>query len=101
MRTGRKEEVAARDEMLGGNLLADEKAVQFDFPKLRDKVDSIIDRWFTDLWLLISGEELDASSFALHKDGQAFAMVLGGQMHLLESRFSALNTLRSVGLDMA
>lgn len=101
MRTGRKEEIMAKDEMLGSGLLAEDKAMPFEFPKLREKVDSIIDQWFTDMWLLLSGEELNASSLELPKDGHAFAMICGGQLHLLESRFSAMNRLRSVGLDMS
>lgn len=100
-RTGRKEEVLSQGELLGNSLLADDGEFHLETPKLREKVDSIVDQWLTDLWLLLSGEELNGLTFETQKDGRAFAMVCDGQMRLLESRFAAINRLRSVGLDMA
>jgi hypothetical protein len=99
-RTGTKE-MAAMEKLLGNSLSTDERPPQLEPPVVPNKIDSIIHQWFTDLWLLISGEEIDdEEALAIKKDGQAFAMVCGGQMRLLGSRVSALDALRSVGVEM-
>ncbi len=74
----------------------------FEFPGLRAQVDEIIDRGFSDMWLLLDGEEF-ARDFAsgIWRDGRAFAMVTGDQISLLSSKFSAINALLSVGVTMS
>jgi len=102
VRTETEDKLAAVEEVLSNRLSMDDAAPQLELPKLRDKVDSIIHEWFTDMWLLISGEEMeDESSFEIEKDGHALAMICGGQMRLLGSKVSALHKLRSVGVEMS
>jgi hypothetical protein len=73
----------------------------FEFSILRAKVDEIIDRGFSDMWLLLDGEEIERDfANGLWRDGRAFAMVTGDQISLLSSKFSALNALLSVGVSM-
>ena len=72
-----------------------------EFTGLRAQVDELIDRGFSDMWLLIDGEEFERDfASGIWRDGQPFAMVTGGQVNLLGSRFSALNALLSVGVSM-
>ncbi|MBS1812801.1 MAG: hypothetical protein JST84_31835 [Acidobacteria bacterium] len=74
---------------------------QFEFSPLRAKVDEIIDRGFSDMWLLLDGEEFDRDvSKGIWRDGRAFAMVVGDQVCLLGPKFSAINALLSVGVSM-
>lgn len=75
---------------------------QFEFSGLRAQVDEIIDRGFSDMWLLLDGEEMERDfASGIWRDGRAFAMVTGDQISLLGSRFSALNALLSVGVSMS
>ncbi len=74
----------------------------FEFSGLRAQVDEIIDRGFSDMWLLLDGEEMERDfASGIWRDGRAFAMVTGDQISLLGSRFSALNALLSVGVSMS
>ena len=74
---------------------------QFEFSHLRAKVDEIIDRGFNDMWLLLDGEEFERDfAKGVWRDGRAFAMVIGDQVHLLSPKFSAINALLSVGVCM-
>jgi hypothetical protein len=74
----------------------------YEFSGLRAQVDEIIDRGFSDMWLLLDGEEF-ARDFAsgIWRDGRPFAMVTGDQISLLSSKFSAINALLSVGVSMS
>lgn len=75
---------------------------QFEFSGLRAQVDEIIDRGFSDMWLLLDGEEFDRDfASGIWRDGRAFAMVTGDQISLLSSKFSAINALLSVGVSMS
>lgn len=71
-------------------------------PQLQEKVNSIIHEWLSDLWLMLTGEELEETeSRQTPRDGRAFAMVCDGTIHLLGSRPSALRALQSVGIEMS
>ncbi len=75
---------------------------QFEFAGLRAQVDEIIDRSFSDMWLLLDGEEIERDfANGIWRDGRAIAMVTGDQISLLGSRFSAINALLSVGVSMS
>lgn len=73
----------------------------FEFTGLRAQVDEMIDRGFSDMWLLLDGEEIERDfTNGLWRDGRAFAMVMKDQICLLSSKFSAINALLSVGVSM-
>lgn len=75
---------------------------QIEFTGLRAQVDELIDRGFSDMWLLLDGEEIDRDfAQGIWRDGRAFAMVTGDQISLLGPKFSALNALLSVGVTMS
>ena len=102
IRIGREEDMVALDAVVGNRLSLDDNSPQLESLRLRDKVDSIIEQWLVDLWLLLSGEELgSASPFVMERDGHALAMVCGDQLRLLGSKLSAFNAPRSVGIEMA
>jgi hypothetical protein len=70
--------------------------------QLRERVNLIIHEGFTDMWLLLTGEELDdLEGFNHTSEGRPMAMFWGGQMRILTSRFSALGALRDLGIDMS
>jgi hypothetical protein len=74
----------------------------FEFSGLRAQVEELIDRGFSDMWLLLDGEEIERDfASGMWRDGRAFAMVTGDQISLLSSKFSALNALLSVGVSMS
>jgi hypothetical protein len=74
----------------------------YEFSGLRAQVDEIIDRGFSDMWLLLDGEEFERDfASGIWRDGRAFAMVTGNQISLLSSKFSAINALLSVGVSMS
>ena len=99
--TNGKEEVEAMSEGSGSRLPLDGQSPRLKRPALQDKVDSIIEHWLTDMWLLITGEELgEIPLCALERDGHACAMVCGGQLRLLDSKLSVLKALGSVGIKM-
>ncbi|HWQ35632.1 MAG TPA: hypothetical protein VNQ79_22490 [Blastocatellia bacterium] len=101
VRLERNEEMIAAVETVSSNLSTDSGQLLPPLPELREEVDSLIEQGFTDLWLLLAGEGLGAVPYKRNHDGQPFAMVFGGQIHLLESKFFALDALRSVGLDLS
>lgn len=66
-----------------------------------EKVNSLIHDNLTDMWLLLSGEKLDARSIAYSTwTGHPIAMNFGGQVHILEGRLEALEKLRVLGIEM-
>lgn len=74
----------------------------FEFSGLRAQVDEIIDRGFSDMWLLLDGEEFERDfASGIWRDGRPFAMVTGNQISLLSPKFSAINALLSVGVTMS
>ena len=99
IRPGNNREMLELASASSAEVSSDDRAPQLEEPKVQGKVDAVIHEWFTDLWLLITGEEMrDDVPFRIKKDGRAFAMLCGGQLRLLESKPSALNALHSVGV---
>jgi hypothetical protein len=73
----------------------------YEFSGLRAQVEEVIDRGFSDLWLLLDGEEIERDfASGIWRDGRPFAMVTGDQISLLGPKFSAINALLSVGVSM-
>jgi len=102
MLTTNYEEVMPVNSTVEPTLLADPPVVQLPLPQLQARVNSLIHEHLTDMWLLVTGEELkDHSAGAKRYDGKAFAMVCDGQMRLLESRPFTLDALRAVGIEMS
>ena len=99
IRPGKNREMLELASASSTDVASDDRAPQFEEPKVQGKVDAVIHEWFTDLWLLITGEEMsDEAPFMAKRDGRAFAMLCGGQLRLLESKPSALDALHSVGV---
>ena len=68
----------------------------------QDRINNIIHEGLTDLWLLLTGEELsDEVVSVLDLDGHPFAMICAGEVRLMGSRRTALKTLRSCGIEMS
>ncbi len=99
IRPGNNQEMLELASAARADVSSDDRAPQFESPKIQGKVDAVIHEWFTDLWLLIAGEEMrDEAPLRTERDGRAFAMLCDGQLRLLESKPSALNALYSVGV---
>ncbi|HZS07811.1 MAG TPA: hypothetical protein VFD58_23455 [Blastocatellia bacterium] len=101
IRLERNEEAAKPVEVVGNGLSTNDGQLLPKVPELREEVDSIIEQGLTDLWLLLAGEGLNTQPYLKNHDGQAFAIICGGQVHLLSPKLFALDALRSVGLDLA
>ncbi len=101
VRTERNEEMTTAIEVVGSNPVTCDDHLLPRTLELREEVDSIIEQGMTDLWLLLAGEGLGARPWRMNHDGQAFAMVFDGQMHLLGAKPLAMDVLRSVGLDLS
>ncbi|MBO0798624.1 MAG: hypothetical protein J2P31_07355, partial [Blastocatellia bacterium] len=83
------------------NLPMDDQTVPLN-PLLQQKVNSIIHEWLTDMWLLTTGEELEGNiNGSTTHNGRPLAVVCDGQMKLMESKVTALDALRSVGIEMS
>lgn len=101
-----KQETNNQIPILHHDLNADQPIVlpaikPFEFTGLRAQVDEMIDRGFSDMWLLLDGEEIERDFMnGIWRDGRAFAMVMEDQVCLLSSKFSAINALLSVGVTM-
>jgi hypothetical protein len=68
----------------------------------RDRINNIIHEGLTDLWLLLTGEELTGEAVPVFElDGHPFAMICAGEVRLMGSRRTALKTLRSCGIEMS
>jgi hypothetical protein len=68
----------------------------------QDRINNIIHEGLTDLWLLLTGEELTGETVsAFDLDGHPFAMICSGEVRLMGSRRTALKTLRSCGIEMS
>jgi hypothetical protein len=96
------EEVIAVNNAKSDDLAIEDKAVSVEHPELQEKINLVIHEWLTDMWLLTTGEQLNADS-TLHKkhNGRPLAIVCDGQMKLTESKPSTLNALRAVGIEMS
>ena len=102
MLTTNSDEMLAVNQAIEPNLLPDTPVLPLVQPQLQARVNSLIHENLTDMWLLITGEEVKEDPLASKQfDGKPFAMVCGGQMRLLESRPFALDALRAVGIEMS
>lgn len=73
-----------------------------ELPRPQRNVNLIIHEWLTDMWLLTTGEEVEADYFfSSTHHGRPLALVCDGQMRLLGSRSITLDALREVGIEMS
>jgi hypothetical protein len=80
----------------------DKRAVAIDRPNQQEKVNLIIHEWFTDIWLLATGEQIDVDAIPGRKvNGRPLAIFCDGQMRLMESRPCTLDALRAIGIEMS
>lgn len=100
--TAGTEEVIAVNNAKRNDLAIEENAVSVECPDLQEKVNLVIHEWLTDMWLLTTGERIDADSTPRKKhNGRPLAIVCDGQMKLTESKPSTLSALRAVGIEMS
>lgn len=96
------EEMIAVNNTPENEVAVENRVAPIERPNLQEKVNLIIHEWLTDMWLLTTGEELDADSTLNKKhNGRPLAIVCDGQMKLMESKPSALDALRAVGIEMS
>jgi hypothetical protein len=102
MLTTNSDEMLAVNKTIESNLVPDTPVLSLLQPQLQARINSLIHENLTDMWLLITGEDLNEDPLASKRfDGKPFAMVCDGQMRLLESRPFALDALRAVGIEMS
>jgi hypothetical protein len=95
-------ELVAVNQSVEVDLQLDNETVPLDRPQMQQKVNTIIHEWLTDMWLLTTGEEIEADSTGSKKhNGRPLAIVCDGQMKLMESKITTLDALRSVGIEMS
>ena len=76
-------------------------SVPFEFPALRERVNSIIHEGLTDMWLLLTGEDIEENLRVTDgRDGRAIGFLSRGQVHMLTSKPCALETLRVLGIEL-
>ena len=96
------EEVIAVNKAVENEVTVEAKAMSVKHPNIQEKVNLVIHEWLTDMWLLTTGEQIDADSTANKKhNGRPLAIVCDGQMKLMESKLSTLDALRAVGIEMS
>jgi len=96
------EEVIAVNSAKENEVAVENRAVSIEHPNIQEKVNLIIHEWLTDMWLLTTGEQIDADSTPNKKhNGRPLAVVCDGQMRLTESKPSTLDALRAVGIEMS
>ena len=96
------EEVMAVPSPVETEPAIEKRAVSVKHPNIQEKVNLIIHEWLTDMWLLTTGEQIDADSSLNKKhNGRPLAIVCDGQMKLMESKISTLDALRAVGIEMS
>ncbi len=96
------EEVIAVNNAKGSDLAVENRAMSVEHPNIQEKVNLVIHEWLTDMWLLTTGEQLDADSTPNKKhNGRPLAILCDGQMKLTESKPSTLDALRAVGIEMS
>jgi len=100
--TAGTEDVIAVNNAKESELAVESRAVSVEHPNIQEKVNLIIHEWLTDMWLLTTGEQIDADSSLNKKhNGRPLAIVCDGQMKLTESKPSTLDALRAVGIEMS
>ena len=96
------EEVMAVPNAVENEPAIEKRAMSVEHPNIQEKVNLIIHEWLTDMWLLTTGEQIDADSSLNKKhNGHPLAIVCDGQMKLMESKHSTLDALRAVGIEMS
>jgi hypothetical protein len=96
------EEVMAVPNAVENEPAIEKRALSVKQPNIQEKVNLIIHEWLTDMWLLTTGEQMDADSSSNKKhNGRPLAIVCDGQMKLMESKPSTLDALRAVGIEMS
>ncbi len=100
---GTEEVIAVNNAKEKDNAQAVEtRGVSVEHLNLQEKVNLVIHEWLTDMWLLTTGEQIDADSTPNKKhNGRPLAIVCDGQMKLTESKPSTLDALRAVGIEMS
>ncbi len=96
------EELIAVNNAVETELTVDDRALSVEHPELQEKVNLIIHEWLTDMWLLTTGEQINADAAHGRKhNGRPLAIVCDGQMKLMESKPCTLDALRAVGIEMS
>lgn len=97
--TGNEETLTTTEVLANG--FTTEPRVTFQVPELMERVNSIIHEGLNDMWLLLTGEEInDVYRLPERRDGRAIGLLWDGQVHMLASKSSALETLRVLGIEM-
>jgi len=96
------EEVIAVNNAKENELAVETRGLSVEHPNIQEKVNLVIHEWLTDMWLLTTGEQIDADSTPNKKhNGRPLAIVCDGQMKLTGSKPSTLDALRAVGIEMS
>ena len=96
------EEVIAVNNAKENEQAVETRGVSVEHLNLQEKVNLVIHEWLTDMWLLTTGEQIDADSIHNKKhNGRPLAIVCDGQMKLTKSKPSTLDALRAVGIEMS
>lgn len=75
--------------------------VSLEIPELKEQVNSIIHEGLNDMWLLLTGEAIIGTHRSgERRDGRPIGLLWNGQVHMLASKPSALETLRVLGIEM-
>ncbi|MEP7270160.1 MAG: hypothetical protein ABI882_01585 [Acidobacteriota bacterium] len=76
-------------------------AAPFEFPELKEQINSIIHEGLNDMWLLLTGEEIKGRHRSgERRDGRPIGLLWGDQVHMLTSKPTAIETLRILGIEM-
>ncbi len=99
--TGTEEVMAVNNGVETGPAI-ENQGVSVEHPNLQEKVNLVIHEWLTDMWLLTTGEQMDADSVINKKhNGRPLAIICDGQMKLMESKPSTVDALRAVGIELS
>src|SRR5262245_27094674 len=95
-------EIVTVNQSVEVNLQMDNDSVPLNSPQLQQKVNTIIHEWLTDIWLLTTGEEMEADFNGSTKhNGRPLAVVCDGQMKLMESKVTTIVALREVEIELS
>jgi hypothetical protein len=96
------EEVIAVNNGVGTEPAIGDRDISVERPDVQEKVNLIIHEWLTDMWLLTTGEQMDADAFHNRKhNGRPLAIICDGQMKLMESKPCTIDALRAVGIELS
>lgn len=75
--------------------------VVFEVPALKERVNSLIHEGLNDMWMLLTGEEIkEVFRRGDYRENRAIGLLWDGQVHMLTSKPSALESLRVLGIEM-